>query len=187
MVESPWSILGSQVRQEVHHTGVHGQPLPPPRLPVSGAELQPNAEWLGGVFSGAEQPDGRFGHDQRDVALQPISQTLAQVRRTVLPRREINPYLTVSNLNGEHACLVGKLVEGSTALEVEAGVMPVAGEDAVLQGAPVQGESHVGTAIVQSVHPTVMEEERERVAGDTDRDATGGTHIVQSGGPHKVV
>jgi hypothetical protein len=56
-----------------------------------------------------------------------------------------------------------------------------------LQGAPVQGESHVGTAIVQSVHPTVMEEERQRVAGDTDRSATGTTHIVQPGGPHEVI
>ena len=40
--------------------------------------------------SPAKQPDGRLGHDQRDVALQPISQALAQVSRTVLPRREIN-------------------------------------------------------------------------------------------------
>ena len=37
----------------------------------------------------------------------------------------------------------------------------VAGEDAVLQGAPVQGEAHVGTAIIQGVHPTVMEEQCE--------------------------
>jgi hypothetical protein len=63
----------------------------------------------------------------------------------------------------------------------------VAGEDAVLKGTPVQGESHVGTAIIQGVHPTVMEEERERVAGDTYRGATGGTHFVQPGGPHEVI
>jgi hypothetical protein len=112
---------------------------------------------------------------------------LAQVSRAVLSRREINPYLVVSNLHGKDPCLVCKLVEGSTALEVEAGMMPVAGEDAVLQSTPVQGESHVGTAIVQGVHPTVMEEERQRVAGDADRDATGGPHIVQPGGPHEAI
>ena len=132
MVEGPWSVLGSQVRQEVHHAGVHGQSLPPPRPPVSAAELQPDAERFGGIFPAAEQPDGRLGHDQRDVALQPISQALAQVSRTVLPRREIDPYLAVSDLHRKDARLVGKLVEGSAALEVEAGVMPVAGEDAVL-------------------------------------------------------
>ncbi len=54
-------------------------------------------------------------------------------------------------------------------------------------GVPVEGEFHMGAAIVQSVHPTVMEEERERVAGDTDRGATGGTHIVQPGGQHEVI
>ena len=51
----------------------------------------------------------------------------------------------------------------------------------------MQGESHVGTAIIQGVHPTVMEEERERVAPDTDRGAAGGTHIVQLGGPHEII
>jgi hypothetical protein len=66
-------------------------------------------------------------------------------------------------------------------------VMPVAGEDAVLQGAPVQGKAHVGTAIIQGVHPTVVEEQSERVAGDTDRGATGGPHIVQPGGPHEII
>jgi hypothetical protein len=32
-----------------------------------------------------------------------------------------------------------------------------------------------------------MKEERERVAGDTDRGATSGTHIVQLGGPHEII
>ena len=43
-------------------------------------------------------------------------QALAQVGRSVLRRREINPYVVVPNLYGENACLVGKLVKGSTAL-----------------------------------------------------------------------
>jgi hypothetical protein len=51
----------------------------------------------------------------------------------------------------------------------------------------VQGESHVRTAIIQGVHPTVVEEEHERVAGDTDRGATGGSHIVQPGGQHEII
>jgi hypothetical protein len=51
----------------------------------------------------------------------------------------------------------------------------------------VQREPHVGIAIIQGVHSTLMEEERERVAGDTDRGATGGTHVVQLGGPHEAI
>src|SRR5918993_3356382 len=141
MVESPWPVLGSQVRQKVHHAGVHGQSLPPSRSAVSAAKLQPNAKRFGGIFPAAQQPDGRLGHDQRDVALQPIPQALAQVRRTVLSRREINPYLVVSDLHRKDARLVSKLVEGSTALEVEAGVMPVAGGDAVLLGPPLSRAS----------------------------------------------
>src|SRR5215213_9419941 len=100
-------VLGPQVRQEVHHARVYGQPLTPPCSSVPGTELQPGAERLCGIFPAAQQPDGRLGHDQRDVALQPLPQALAQVGRPVLLRREIDPHLTVPDLHREHARLVG--------------------------------------------------------------------------------
>ena len=62
----------------------------------------------------------------------------------------------------------------------------MAGQDAVLQGAPVQREPHVGTAVVHGVYPAVMEEECERVAGNPDRDATSGAHVVQPSGSHEA-
>src|SRR5215211_9192836 len=160
MVEGTRAVLASQVRQEVHHASMDSQPLSPSTSPVPGAELQSGTKRFGGILCAAKQPDGRLGHNQRDVALQPIPQALAQVSRSVLPRRNIYPYLAVFDLDGEDACLVGELVEGATALEIEAGVVPVAGQDPVLQGAPVQGEAHVGTAIVQGVYPAFVEEER---------------------------
>jgi hypothetical protein len=140
---------------------VHGEPLAPPRSPVARAEVEPGAKWLGGIFPAIQQPDRRLGQNQRDVALQPIPQAPTLVGELVLSRREIHPYLTVPDLNREDARLVGELVEGPAALQVEAGVVPVAGQDTVPDAPPVQGESHVGTAIVHGVYPAVVEEERE--------------------------
>jgi hypothetical protein len=64
--------------------------------------------------------------------------------------------------------------------------VPVAGQDAVLYGPPVQREPHVGTAIVHSVYLAVVEEERKRTTGEADGDATGGAHVVQPTGSHEV-
>jgi len=69
VVEGARAVLGSQVRQEVDHAGVHGQALAPPRPPIACAEVQPGAERFVGIFPVAQQPDRRFGQNQRDVAL----------------------------------------------------------------------------------------------------------------------
>jgi hypothetical protein len=83
--------------------------------------------------------------------------------------------------------LVGELVERTTALQIEARVVPVAGQDAVSQGAPVQGEAHVGTAVVHGAYPAFVEEERERVPGYPDGGAICGAYVLQTGGPHEVI
>jgi hypothetical protein len=112
---------------------------------------------------------------------------LALVGSLVLPRREIHPHLAVPNLHREDTRFIGELVEGPAALQIEACVVPVAGQDAVAHAPPVQGESHVGTTIVHSVHAAVVKEERQRVTGNPDRHATGSAHIVQPTGSHEVI
>jgi hypothetical protein len=103
---------------------------------------------------------------------------LALVGQLVLSRREVHPHLAVPDLHREDTRLISELVEGPAALQIEAGVVPVAGQDAVAYAPPVQGEPHVGTAIVHGVHAAIVEEERQRVTGDLDRHAAGGAHIV---------
>jgi hypothetical protein len=109
------------------------------------------------------------------------------VGQRVFSWSEVYPHLTVSDLHREDARLVGELVEGPAALQVEAGVVPVAGQDAVAYAPPVQGEPHMWAAIVHGVYPAVVEEQRQRVTCDPDRCAAGGTHLVQPSGSHEVI
>jgi hypothetical protein len=57
-------------------------------------------------------------------------------------------------------------------------VVPVAGQDAVSDGSPMQGEPHVGAAVVHCIYPAVVEEERERTTIDANGEAACGAHIV---------
>jgi hypothetical protein len=111
---------------------------------------------------------------------------LPLVGEVVLSRSEVHPHIAVSDLHREDARLIGELVEGPAALEIEAGVVPVAGQDTVTYATAVQGKPHMGAAIVHGVHLAVVEEERNRVTGDPDRHPTGGAHIVYPSGPHEV-
>jgi hypothetical protein len=51
----------------------------------------------------------------------------------------------------------------------------------------VQGEPHVGTAIVYGVYPAVVEEERERVSGDSDGSAPSCAYVLQPSSPYEAI
>src|SRR3712207_8287908 len=94
----------------------------PPRSTLFPYTTLFRSERLGWIFAAAQQAYRRFGQNQRDVALQPVEQALALVGQLVLPRREVHPHLAVPDLHREDARLVGELVEGPSALQIEAGV-----------------------------------------------------------------
>jgi len=55
------------------------------------------------------------------------------------------------------------LVEGATAVQIEARMMPVAGENAVLDGAAIEWEAHMGASIVDCENFTGAVENRDDV------------------------
>ena len=59
--------------------------------------------------------------------------------------------------------LVRELVEGPAGREVEASVVPVAGEDPVADRPTVQREAHVRAPVVDRVHLLAVREEAENV------------------------
>src|SRR5512132_3289782 len=89
-------------------------------------------------------------------------------------RRKIDPDVAIAKLDREGAHVVGKLVEGAAGGEVEAGVVPMAGEDAIFDSALAEGETHVGAAVVHSEDLAAGGEEGEGVALGLDAEAAGG-------------
>jgi hypothetical protein len=102
----------------------------------------------------------------------------------VLARREVHPDLAVADLHREGGHVVGPGVEGAAAGQVEAGVVPGAGQDAVMHGAALQGEAHVRATIVHDVEPAVAGDQQQEVAGGVDRQAAAGLDVGQPGHLH---
>ncbi len=99
-------------------------------------------------------------------------QALALVCHRILRRAEVEQDVVAAHLDGEAAQVVGPLVERTSGRQVEAGVVPVAGEDPVADRATVEREAHVWAAVVHGVDLVVLDKEANRVPVDVNDKAT---------------
>src|SRR6478672_8627056 len=63
-------------------------------------------------------------------------------------------------------------IEGRAAPQIETGMMPMAGEDAILDAAAVQRKAHVRAAVVQCDHLVACGRNKHRAARRADHQAT---------------
>ena len=75
-----------------------------------------------------------------------------------VPRRRgwVYPHFTINDANGEGPDIIGEEIESAATGQIESGMMPVASQNTILDTATVQGESHVGTPVIKSVHLPIM-------------------------------
>src|SRR5439155_8977507 len=92
---------------------------------------------------------------------------------------EIHPALAVAKLDRKRAQVVGPLVERATGGEIEARVVPVAGEDSVADRAAVKREAHVRAAVVDRLHVVSVRKEPERVPVQRDDERPEPPDVVE--------
>ena len=114
---------------------------------------------------------------------QPVVQPLPLVRERVLGRRQVDVDVVALDLDREAAQVVGELVERAAGAEVEARVVPVAGQDPVGDRAAVERKAHVRAAVVDRVDVAVLDEEADRVAVEVDDHPPGCAQVLQRCGP----
>jgi hypothetical protein len=88
--------------------------------------------------------------------------------------------LAVLHHHGVGPGVVGEGVERAARGQVEAGVVPVAGDQALLDRAPVEGEPHVGTAVVEGVGHALVPEDAHAVSSRLAHQAASGPQVIQT-------
>ena len=158
--EGQAKVVVRQERKQVAERGQHGE-AGAPAVAVPRREDDGVAHQASRIDALADQSEHRFGDDEPDVVLHPLPQAVSPVGVTVgVARARGHPHLAVAHLDVGRGDVVGPRIEGPAGDEVEAGVMPVAGENAVGDRAPMQRKSQVRTAIVERVDPTVVQTTR---------------------------
>ena len=67
-----------------------------------------------------------------------------------------HPDFVAANLDPGCGHVVGPQIEGPAAFEIEAGVVPVAGEDAVFYGPTMERKTEMRASVVQSPYPALL-------------------------------
>jgi hypothetical protein len=164
VVERAGAVRRLEHRQDAPHRREDRHPRAPAVRAVARAEECRPLEDRSGLARLAEPDDG-FREHEPDVLLQPLVQLAQPVPLPVrLDRPRVQVHLAVAHLDMERRHVVCKRVEGAPAGEVEARVVPVAGEDAVAHRAAAEREAHVRAAVVQREDLLLVHEEYDRPA-----------------------
>src|SRR5215831_3128708 len=83
-------------------------------------------------------------------------------------KRDLHPDVAIAHLDGADR----PRVKGAAAFEIEAGMMPMTGQDAVIDAAAIEREAHVWATIVEGKDaPSVVNDEDRTMAAVHDEPA----------------
>src|SRR3984957_13633895 len=159
------------MRKQVHHAGESRQAGAPAVAPIVRPELESDPKRLARIAGLSEHRDYRLADDEREVALDAVAQALDAMPMRVAARTEIDPDVAAFDLDRERAHVVRPRIERAAAMQVEPRVMPMAGEDAILHGAAIEGKAHVRASIVHGEDPLGRVEQRDYMAVQIDGHA----------------
>jgi hypothetical protein len=127
-----------------------------------------SAAWrrdVGRRHARGEQTLHGLGDHQTQVVGEPVVEPAAPVGgRVGVAGLVPDPDLAVMQLDREGRHIVGPQIEGAAAREIEPRVVPMAGEDAVGNRAPVQREPEMRAAIVHGEHAALVVDDENRAA-----------------------
>ena len=107
-----------------------------------------------------------LGNDEAEVVGEAVRKPLMPVRGGIgMSEVGLHPDVTITHLDRADRHVVRPEVEGAATFEIEASVVPVTGQDAVLDAAALEREAHVRAPIVEGEDaPSVVDDEDRTMA-----------------------
>ena len=104
-----------------------------------------------------------LGDYEPEVVCKAVRKSLTPVRgRIGVSDCGLHPNFAIAQFDREGRDVVRPQVKSAAAFEIEAGVMPMTGQDAVLDAAPLQWETHVRAPIVEGEDATAVVNNEDR-------------------------
>jgi hypothetical protein len=109
------------------------------------------------IDTGLEKRDEGLGLNETDILLHPLSEPAEIVFAPAgLPWQRSDVDNSITNFDIVGGRIIGPKIESTAAAQVESGVMPMAGENAVLNAAAMERKSQVWTTIIYCRYSTVV-------------------------------
>src|SRR5262249_56024970 len=116
---------------------------------------------VGGGEVGGELIMQGLGDDEAEVGGEAVRKPLTPVRGGIgMTERGLHPDVAIAHLDWAGRYVVRPQIEGAAAFQIEAGVVPMTGQDAVLDAAALERKTHVRATIVEGEDaPAVVDDE----------------------------
>ena len=149
MEQGEVGLLFRQNGQEIAKRGKNRQ-ANPPTIAVLDPEQRDLPHDIWRRYASRKLAVNGFGDDKAQDMRKAVVEPLAPVRSRIRVAEDgPHPDLAIAHLGGAGRHVVCPQIEGTATREIEAGVVPVAGQGAVLDAAAIQGKAHVRAAIVE--------------------------------------
>jgi len=149
-------LLFRQNRQEIAERSENRQAIAPTVtvLDPKQRDLSHDIRWR---HPGRKLAVNSFGNDKAQNMSKAVVEPLAPMRcRIRVAEDGPHPDLAITHLGGAGRYVVCPQIKGTATRKIEAGVVPVAGQGAVLNAAAIQGKAHVRAAIVEREDTTFV-------------------------------
>jgi hypothetical protein len=158
-------VLLRQQRQEIGERRQDRQ-THAPAVAVLRSEQRHLTHDVGKRHVGRELTMHGLGDDEGQVVLEAVRKPLTPVRRRIgMTERGLHPEVAITHLDREDRDVVCPKVKGAAAFEIEAGVVPMTGQDPVLDAAALQREAHVRATIVDGEDAPAIVDHKDRTMG----------------------
>ena len=175
------ALLLGQQRNEVGEGRDNGL-ADTPAVTVAGAEQHGIANKCTIIGMVTAQPEHRFGDDEPDIVLQPLPQAVAPMIIAVgVARPPAHPHgSVVPQFHRGGRDVIGPEIERPAARQVEAGMMPVAGQNAVLDRTAVKREAEMRAAVIERVDASLIMYDQQWARPAARDGHTLGLQLLQS-------
>ena len=187
LVEGEIGLVLGQGGNEVAERRQHRQSAAP-AVAVAGAEQGGLADDLGIAGAGRPEAEHGLGDDEADIVGHAVAEAPAPMAGFVgVAAIARHPDLAMANLHRAGGHVVRPQVEGGAASKIEARMVPVAGEDAVLDRAAVERKAKVGTTVIEGQDLARVIDDEERRAGAAEHQFALGLELVQGADADQAV
>jgi hypothetical protein len=137
-------------------------------------------------YAGRELTMHGLGDDEAEVVGEAIRKPLTPVRRGIcITECGLHPDFAIAQFDREDWYVVRPQIEGAAAFEIEAGVVPMTGQDAILDAAALKRETHVRTPIIEGEDAPAVVHDKDRTMTAVENEPALRLQLIKAAREHK--
>src|SRR5215204_1191332 len=179
-------LLFRQHGEEVAERGENGGADPPAVAVLDGEQRCLPQDLPRGHARRELSPHGLGDHEAEIVRKTVVEPTAPMARGIAMAERRLDPNLSITHLDRTGRDIVSPEIEGAAARQIEARVMPMTREDAILYAAAIERKAHMWAAVVEREDASPVINHQDRGMAAMQHEPTLGLQLGKTAGAYEV-